>query len=40
MEILLHINRRARNRPEVKLPVELLLVLYKDPVGNIFVRVS
>lgn len=40
MELLVHINKRVKSRPLVRLPVEDLLVLYQEPSGNAFVMVT
>ncbi|XP_033222326.1 proteasome adapter and scaffold protein ECM29 [Belonocnema kinseyi] len=37
MELLIHINKRVRSRPQVQLPVEALLLQYQDPVASSFV---
>ncbi|RVE49284.1 hypothetical protein evm_006078 [Chilo suppressalis] len=37
MELLVHVNKRVKCRAEVKLPVQTLLQLYKDPSANSFI---
>ncbi|OXU22910.1 hypothetical protein TSAR_016170 [Trichomalopsis sarcophagae] len=37
MELLIHINRRIKSRPQVQLPVEALLLQYQDPAASSFV---
>ncbi|XP_046403565.1 proteasome adapter and scaffold protein ECM29-like [Ischnura elegans] len=37
MEILLHISKRLKNEPNVQLPVEELLSIFKDPESDSFV---
>ncbi|XP_043249578.1 proteasome adapter and scaffold protein ECM29 [Colletes gigas] len=37
MELLIHINRRVKSRPQVQLPVEALLLQYQDPAASSFV---
>ncbi|CAH0749868.1 unnamed protein product [Diatraea saccharalis] len=37
MELLVHVNKRVKCRSEVKLPVETLLQLYRDPSANSFI---
>uniref|UniRef100_A0ABD2WFD9 TOG domain-containing protein n=1 Tax=Trichogramma kaykai TaxID=54128 RepID=A0ABD2WFD9_9HYME len=37
MELLIHINRRIKSRPQVQLPVEALLLQYQDPSASSFV---
>ncbi|KAG7212048.1 hypothetical protein KM043_012404 [Ampulex compressa] len=37
MELLVHINRRLKSRPQVQLPVEALLLQYQDPAASSFV---
>lgn len=39
MELLVHINKRIKSRPQVQLPVEALLVQYQDPAASSFVTV-
>lgn len=39
MELLIHINRRVKTRPQVQLPVEALLLQYQDPAASSFVIV-
>lgn len=40
MELLIHINKRIKSRPQVQLPVEALLLQYQDPAASTFVIVS
>ncbi|XP_076278491.1 proteasome adapter and scaffold protein ECM29 [Lasioglossum baleicum] len=37
MELLVHINKRIKSRPQVQLPVEALLLQYQDPAASSFV---
>lgn len=37
MELLIHINKRVKTRPQVQLPVEALLLQYQDPAASSFV---
>lgn len=37
MELLIHINRRVKTRPQVQLPVKALLLQYQDPAASSFV---
>ncbi|XP_011343237.1 proteasome adapter and scaffold protein ECM29 isoform X2 [Ooceraea biroi] len=37
MELLVHINKRIKSRPQVQLPVEALLLQYQDPSASSFV---
>ncbi|CAL7951979.1 unnamed protein product [Xylocopa violacea] len=37
MELLIHINKRIKSRPQVQLPVETLLLQYQDPAASSFV---
>ncbi|KAL0121628.1 hypothetical protein PUN28_006856 [Cardiocondyla obscurior] len=37
MELLIHINKRIKSRPQVQLPVEALLLQYQDPAASSFV---
>lgn len=37
MELLIHINKRIKSRPQVQLPVEALLLQYQDPSASSFV---
>uniref|UniRef100_A0A8C4NDS0 Ecm29 proteasome adaptor and scaffold n=1 Tax=Eptatretus burgeri TaxID=7764 RepID=A0A8C4NDS0_EPTBU len=37
MELLVHLNKRIKSRPQVLLPVETLLLLYQDPSATSFV---
>ncbi|XP_029040341.2 proteasome adapter and scaffold protein ECM29 isoform X1 [Osmia bicornis bicornis] len=37
MELLIHINKRVKSRPQVQLPVEALLLQYQDPAASSFV---
>ncbi|XP_026674602.1 proteasome adapter and scaffold protein ECM29 isoform X2 [Ceratina calcarata] len=37
MELLIHINKRIKSRPQVQLPVETLLLQYQDPTASSFV---
>ncbi|XP_060528524.1 proteasome adapter and scaffold protein ECM29 [Cylas formicarius] len=37
MELLIHINKRVKTRPQVQLPVEALLTQYQDPSATSFV---
>uniref|UniRef100_A0A6P7FNW0 Proteasome-associated protein ECM29 homolog n=1 Tax=Diabrotica virgifera virgifera TaxID=50390 RepID=A0A6P7FNW0_DIAVI len=37
MELLIHVNRRLKSRPQVQLPVEALLTQYQDPSATSFV---
>lgn len=39
MELLIHINKRIKSRPQVQLPVEALLLQYQDPAASSFVIV-
>lgn len=39
MELLIHINKRIKSRPQVQLPVEALLLQYQDPSASSFVIV-
>lgn len=39
MELLIHINKRIKSRPQVQLPVETLLLQYQDPAASSFVIV-
>lgn len=39
MELLVHINKRIKSRPQVQLPVEALLLQYQDPAASSFVIV-
>lgn len=39
MEMLIHINKRLKSRPQVQLPVEALLLQYQDPAASSFVIV-
>ncbi|XP_032663557.1 proteasome adapter and scaffold protein ECM29 [Odontomachus brunneus] len=36
LELLVHINRRVKSRPQVQLPVEALLLQYQDPTASSF----
>lgn len=40
MELLIHINKRIKSRPQVQLPVEALLLQYQDPAASTFVTVK
>ncbi|XP_063216942.1 proteasome adapter and scaffold protein ECM29 isoform X2 [Bacillus rossius redtenbacheri] len=37
MELLIHINKRVKSRPQVQLPVDALLLQYQDPAASSFV---
>ncbi|XP_063074333.1 proteasome adapter and scaffold protein ECM29 [Engraulis encrasicolus] len=37
MELLVHLNRRIKSRPQIQLPVETLLFQYQDPAAASFV---
>ena len=37
MQLLIHINKRIKSRPQVQLPVEALLLQYQDPAASSFV---
>ncbi|CAK9831680.1 Proteasome adapter and scaffold protein ECM29 [Anthophora retusa] len=37
MELLIHINKRIKSRPQVQLPIEALLLQYQDPAASSFV---
>nr|CAH7763652.1 unnamed protein product [Callosobruchus chinensis] len=37
MELLIHVNKRIKSRPQVQLPVEALLTQYQDPSATSFV---
>ncbi|CAG9835676.1 unnamed protein product [Diabrotica balteata] len=37
MELLIHVNRRLKSRPQVQLPIEALLTQYQDPSATSFV---
>ncbi|XP_056640479.1 proteasome adapter and scaffold protein ECM29 [Diorhabda sublineata] len=37
MELLIHVNKRIKSRPQVQLPVEVLLTQYQDPSATSFV---
>ncbi|XP_043507485.1 proteasome adapter and scaffold protein ECM29 [Frieseomelitta varia] len=37
MELLIHINKRIKSRPQVQLPIETLLLQYQDPAASSFV---
>lgn len=39
LELLVHINRRVKSRPQVQLPVEALLLQYQDPTASSFMIV-
>lgn len=39
MELLIHINKRLKNRPQVQLPVETLLLQYQDATAHSFMLV-
>ena len=39
MELLVHINKRLKSRPNVQLPVESLLLQYEDPSASSFIIV-
>lgn len=39
MQLLIHINKRIKSRPQVQLPVEALLLQYQDPAASSFVIV-
>lgn len=39
MELLVHINKRIKTRPQVQLPVDALLLQYQDPAASSFVTV-
>lgn len=40
MELLLHINKRVRPRPEIQLPMDALIQQYQDPRATSFVLVN
>lgn len=40
MELLTHVNKRVKTRPQIQLPVEALLVQYQDPSASVFLTVS
>lgn len=40
MELLIHLNKRIRCRPEVQLPIDALLQQYQDARATSFVLVS
>ncbi|RZC32274.1 proteasome-associated protein ECM29 -like [Asbolus verrucosus] len=37
MELLIHVNKRVKTRPQIQLPVEALLMQYQDPAATSFV---
>ncbi|XP_064476674.1 proteasome adapter and scaffold protein ECM29-like [Ornithodoros turicata] len=37
MELLVHVNKRLKTRPQVQLPMDALLVQYEDPAATSFV---
>ncbi|XP_066591555.1 proteasome adapter and scaffold protein ECM29 [Prorops nasuta] len=37
MELLIHINKRVKSRPQVQLPLDALLLQYQDPTASSFV---
>ena len=37
MELLVHINKRIKNNPNIQLPVDSLLLQYQDPAATSFV---
>lgn len=37
MELLIHVNKRVKTRPQIQLPVEALLQQYQDPNATSFV---
>ncbi|CAB3362538.1 Hypothetical predicted protein [Cloeon dipterum] len=37
LELLVHVNKRIKNRPVVQLPVDALLLQYQDPTASTFV---
>jgi proteasome component ECM29 len=39
MELLVHINRRLKSRPNIQLPVQALIAQYQDPSASFFVTV-
>lgn len=39
MELLVHINKRVKSRPNLQLPVADLMNLYQDPACSIFLSV-
>lgn len=39
MELLVHINKRVKSRPNLQLPVADLMNLYQDPSCSIFLSV-
>lgn len=40
MELLLHLNKRIRSRPEIQLPIDALLQQYQDSRATSFVLVN
>jgi Proteasome stabiliser len=40
MELLIHVNKRVKSRPTVRLPVGDLMQLYADPLSSAFLTVS
>lgn len=40
MELLVHINKRLKSRPQVALPMEHLIAQYNDPANPSMVTVS
>ncbi|RWS16185.1 proteasome-associated protein ECM29-like protein [Dinothrombium tinctorium] len=38
LELLVHINKRLKSRPQIQLPVSQLLLQYQDPSANAFVN--
>ncbi|XP_037090666.1 proteasome adapter and scaffold protein ECM29-like [Pollicipes pollicipes] len=38
MELLVHVNKRLKSRPAVKLPVDTLLLQYQDPAATSFLK--
>lgn len=39
MELLIHINKRVKTRPQIQLPMEALIAQYQDPSVTSFVTV-